>query len=86
MGHEEKRNGIKPVPDDPLQHMNKAQKRTYRLMLKVGWHMKFIRLQPHQRSVCVMTNQDMTKLGVLEDDGFLNRQPNIPLRNADTSP
>ena len=86
MGHEEKRNGIKPVPGDPLKYMNKAQIRTYRLMLNVGWYMKFIRIQPLERAVCVMTNQEMTMLGVLEDDGFLNRQPNIPLRSADTSP
>ena len=86
MGHEEKRNGIKPVPGDPLKYMNKAQIRTYRLMLKVGWRMKFIRLQQLQRAVCVMTNQEMTILGVLEDGGFLNRQPNIPLRSAETSP
>ena len=86
MGHEEKRNGIKPVPSDPLKYMNKAQIRTYRLMLRVGWHMKFIRIQPLQRAVCVMTNQEMTILGVLEDDGFLNRQPNIPLRSTETSP
>jgi len=36
MGYEEKRNGIKPVPSDPLKYMNKAQIRTYRLMLRVG--------------------------------------------------
>jgi hypothetical protein len=83
MGHEEKRNGIKPVPSDPLKYMNNAQTRTYRLMLKLGWHMKFIRRQPLQRAVCVMANQEMTILGVLEDNGFLNRQPNIPLRSAE---
>ena len=86
MEHKEKRKKTNPLPDDPLKYMNKAQIRTYRLMLRVGWHMKFIRLQPLQRAVCVMTNQEMTKLSVLEDDGFLNRKPNIPLRSADTSP
>ena len=83
MGHEEKRNGIKPVPSDPLKYMNEAQIRTYRLMLKIGWHMKFIRRQPLQRAVCIMTDPKMTALAVLEDDGFLNRQPNIPLRSAE---
>ena len=36
MGYEEKRNGIKPVPSDPLKYMNKAQIRTYRLIAYSG--------------------------------------------------
>ncbi|MEA1889873.1 MAG: hypothetical protein U9N50_08860 [Pseudomonadota bacterium] len=83
MKHEENRKGVKPVPGDPLKYMNEAQIHTYRLMRKFGWHMKFIRRQPLQRAVCVMTDPKMTALAVLEDNGFLNRQPDIPLRSTE---
>ncbi len=83
MKHEEKRKGVNPVPGDPLKYMNEAQIHNYRLMRQFGWHMKFIRRQPLQRAVCVMTDPKMTALAVLEDNGFLNRQPDILLRSTE---
>ena len=85
--HKEKRKGLNPVPDDPLKYMNEAQIRKYLLMQGFGMRIKFIRRSSlSQNPVCVMTDPEMTALAVLENDGFLNRQPNIPLRIAETSP
>ena len=83
MEQEEKRKGIKPVPDDPLGYLNEAQLFTYRRMAAFGWRIKFIRRPKYQSPVCVMTDSDETTLAVLEDDGFHNRQPNITLRGAE---
>ena len=84
MEHKEKRKRINPVPDDPLKYMNEAQIRTYLLMQGFGWRIKFIRRSSLlQNPVCVMTDPEMTALAVLENDGFLNRQPDITYRSAE---
>ena len=79
---EEKRKGIKPVPGDPLKYMNEAQIYTYQRMQADGWHLKFIRRPLFQRPVCIMTDQEKTALAVLEENGTLNKHPDIQLRSA----
>lgn len=82
MQFEEKRKGKQPIPDDVMGYLNNAQLHTYHLLQNFGWSIKFIRRAMFQRIVCVVTNQQNTTLAVIEDDGFLNRQPDIPLRSA----
>ena len=78
MGHEEKRKGIKPVPDDPLKYLNEAQVFTCHRMQSYGWRIKFIRRPLFQSPVCFMTDADEIMLAVIERDGFINRHPDIP--------
>ncbi|MEA1889523.1 MAG: hypothetical protein U9N50_07070 [Pseudomonadota bacterium] len=80
MEKKEKRKGVKPIPDDPLGYLNEAQLFTYRRMTASGWHIKFIRRPMYQNPVCVMTDSDETALALIEQNGFLNRHPDIPLR------
>lgn len=82
MQFDEKRKGVQPIPDDAMGYLNNAQLNTYHLLQRFGWHIKFIRRTMFQRIVCVLTNQQNTTLAVLEDDGFLNRKPDIPFRSA----
>ncbi len=84
MDHEEKRKGTKPVPDEPLEYLNEAQRFTYHRMKASGWRIKFIRRPMYQNPVCVMTDPDDTTLAVIERNGFLNRRPDIPLRNNES--
>lgn len=81
MVHEEKRKGIKPIPDNPLGYLNDAQQFTYRRMMASGWRIKFIRRPMYQNPVCVMTDSDETMLALIEKNGYLNKQPDIPLRS-----
>lgn len=81
MVHEEKRKGIKPVPDNPLGYLNDAQQFTYRRMKASGWYIKFIRRPMYQNPVCVMTDPDESMLALIEKNGYLNKQPGIPLRS-----
>ena len=81
MDHEEKRIGTKPVPDEPLEYLNEAQRFTYHRMKASGWRIKFIRRPMYQNPVCVMTDPDDSTLAVIERNGFLNRHPDIPLRS-----
>ena len=84
MDQEEKRKGIKPVPDDPLGYLNEAQRFTYHRMKRSGWRIKFIRRPMYQNPVCVMTDSNDTMLAHIEQNGFLNKQPDIPLRSDES--
>ena len=83
-GYEEKRKGIKPVPDDPLGYLNEAQIYTFRRVQQDGWYIKFLRRKPFQRPVCVLTNKSETMLAIIEANGFLNKEPGIQLRTVGT--
>ena len=81
MAQEEKRKGLKPVPDAPLVYLNEAQLFTYHRMTASGWRIKFIRRPMYQNPVFVMTDSDETLLAIIERNGFLNKKPDIPLRS-----
>jgi hypothetical protein len=81
MEYKEKRKGIKPIPDDPLGYLNEAQLFTYHRMTAVGWRIKFIRRPMYQSPVCFMTDSGEAALALIEQNGFLNQQPDIPLRS-----
>ncbi len=81
MEQEDKRKGLKPVPDNPLGYLNEAQQFTYRRMAESGWRIKFIRRPMYQRPVCVMTDSDETMLALIEQNGFLNKKPDIQFRS-----
>ena len=83
---ENRRKGVNPVPGDLLKYLNTAQIHTYHLMQKFGWDIKFIRRPLFQDPVCVLTDAEKTRLAVIEEDGFLNRQPDIALRSSENPP
>ena len=78
---DEKRTGIKPVPDDVISFMNEEQLIAYHSLESFGWYIKFIRRPMFQRPVCVMSNPDGTVNAVLEDDGTINESPDIIIRD-----
>lgn len=82
MVDEEKRTGEKPaVPDDLLSFMNEDQLMAYHSLERFGWYIKFIRRPLFQRPICVMSNPDGSTVGVLEDDGTMNENPDIVIRD-----
>jgi hypothetical protein len=83
MEYRERRSGTKPVPDDPLKYLNKAQLSTYRSMKKLGWDFKFIRRPLFQRAICVLINKEESILAVIEENGILNERPYISFRGAE---
>ncbi len=83
MAHEEKRKGIKPLPDDPLIYLNEAQVYSCHRMQTNGWRIKFIRRPLFQSPVCLMTDPDEIMMAVIERDGFINKHPDVPLRSAE---
>jgi hypothetical protein len=77
----EQRTGDKPVPDDLISFMNEEQLMAYHSLERFGWYIKFIRRPLFQRPICVMSNPEGTVVGVLEDDGNLNENPDIVIRD-----
>jgi hypothetical protein len=83
MEYEEKRVGINPIPEDPLGYLNAAQIFTYNRMTESGWHIKFVRRPMYESPLLFMTDSDETVLAVIEDNGYFNQQPDIPLRSTE---
>lgn len=77
---EDNRNTKRPVPEDLTSILNEEQLIAYHGLERFGWYIKFVRRPLFQRPVCVMSNPEGTILAVLEKDGSLNENPDIPLR------
>jgi hypothetical protein len=76
----EQRIGVPPVPDDLEETLNEAQIHTLRRMENFGWELKFIRRPLFQDVLPILLHLDSNKTGVLEEDGNLNMQRNLNLR------
>ena len=76
----DKRNGSKPVPDDVKEHLSYAQMALLRTIEGFGWSLKFVRRPLFQQPVIVVTNPDGSSIGILEEDGKLNLDPDIDTR------
>jgi hypothetical protein len=77
---EDKRKGDKPVPDDVTAYLNDAQLAVLHKIEGFGWGIKYIRRPLFLEPVVVVTNPDGSSIGILEDDGRLNMEPEIETR------
>ena len=76
----EKRERMSPVPKNYRSYMNDAQQCQLRTIEGFGWNVLFIRRPMFNKSVVVVTSQEGNSLGILEEDGRLNLEPNIEIR------
>ena len=76
----EQRIGVPPVPDDLEETLNKAQIHMLRRMENFGWELKFIRRPLFQDVLPILLHLDSNKIGVLEEDGTINMQRDLNLR------
>jgi hypothetical protein len=76
----EKRKGEKPVPDNLGETLNQAQLLALRQVENFGWSLRFVRRPLFQEPVPVVVSTDGETIGILEEDGRLNVQPDIKLR------
>ncbi len=77
---EDKRKGDKPVPDNVEQYMNEAQLSELHKIEGFGWKLLFVRHPLFQDPVLVVADANGRTLGVLEEDGRLNLEPDIQTR------
>ena len=76
----EQRIGKPPVPENLVDTLNEEQIVTLRRMEAFGWELKFIRRPLFQDVLPVMFHTDSNQFGVLEDDGTLNMQRDLNVR------
>jgi hypothetical protein len=77
---EEKRKGEKPVPEKIDNYLNEAQIRELHKIEGFGWKLEYVRRPLFQETVVVVTDANGGSIGVLEDDGRLNLDPDIKTR------
>ncbi|MCW9024208.1 MAG: hypothetical protein OQK73_05955 [Gammaproteobacteria bacterium] len=78
---EEKRKGETPIPDHVKDYLNEAQLGELHKIEGFGWELKFIRRPLFLEKVAVVINPEGNSIGILEEDGRLNLEPNIDLRD-----
>ena len=76
----DKRKGEKPVPDNAIEMLNQDQILALRRLEAFGWQLKFIRRPLFQEPVAVVIDADGRKIGILEEDGRINMEPDIAVR------
>ena len=65
-----------------MKELNPAQRLAVHHLESFGWELRFIRHPLFQDPVIVMTSPDGHKVGVLEEDGNINTEVDIPLRDC----
>ena len=82
MGMEkERRKGMAPVPEKLSEVLNDAQLLSLNKFEGFGWNLEFVSRPLFQEVVPVLFHPDTKKYGILRDDGTLNSQPDIQVRN-----
>lgn len=76
----EKRKGELPVPENAAEMLNRLQVLALRQMENFGWRLQFIRRPLFQDPVAVVVDGNGVKIGILEEDGRINMEPEIEVR------
>ena len=82
----ERRKGMKPVPEDFEELLSEAQLRTLRSIGRFGWQLHFIRRPLFQELVPVLINTESDKCAVHEENGSINEQVNLDIRDCTPAP
>lgn len=77
----EKRIRQAPIPTNYMDLLNDDQKRTMQKMEQFGWELKFVRRPLFQVPTAVMVDPSGAVYGVLEENGDLNRNYDIVIRD-----
>ena len=68
------------IPTNWQRYLNESQMMTYRTTSNFGWDLYFIRRILVDEPIVVMCNHLTKEIGVIEDSGDFNRNPDIQLR------
>jgi hypothetical protein len=77
---QDKRKGEEPVPHNAIEMLNEMQVLALRQIEGFGWRLQFIRRPLFQDPVPVVVDSYGKKIGVLEEDGRINMEPDIKVR------
>lgn len=76
----DKRKGEQPVPESLSDYLNESQMAALHTIENFGWKLMFVRRPVFQEPVIIVVNGDGSQIGVLEEDGRLNLEANIQIR------
>jgi hypothetical protein len=76
----EKRNKQKPIPNNINDYLNEAQRVSLRQIESYGWRLEFIRRPLFQDPVPVVFGPTNGQIGVLLEDGTIDKSANILVR------
>ena len=77
---QDKRKGNKAVPDNATEMLNELQILALRRIESFGWRLQFIRRPLFLEPVAVVADGNGIKIGILEEDGRINMEPEIKVR------
>jgi hypothetical protein len=78
--YEDRRTGKKPVPENLDKYLNEAQLSALQEVEGLGWKLMFIRRPSQRKTVAVVVDAKGHIMGVLENDGSINKQSDIIIR------
>ncbi len=76
----DKRNKQKPIPNNIDDFLNEDQLIALRQIESFGWHLEFIRRPLFEDPVPVVFGPQNGQIGVLKEDGTIDKSPNILVR------
>ena len=78
--NEDKRHSGHQVPEHHNTYLTEDQIRELKRMEGFGWQLKFIRRPLFKPAIVVLCSNDNDSIGVLEEDGTLNMEPDVEIR------
>jgi septum formation topological specificity factor MinE len=81
---DEKRKGEKAIPDNVEDYLNELQQEILIVVGKYGWSLKFVRRSASKAPVIVIEDADGKTIGVLEENGAINYESGIVLREGNS--
>jgi hypothetical protein len=78
----ERRKVDKPIPDNLDDTLNDFQLMALPALERFGWELRFVRRPLFQEAVPVVCNAEGTMVGVLEEDGRLNLELDVQIRDS----
>ncbi len=81
MNSVDKRKGEMPIPENLEDYLNESQMLTIHRIINFGWEIRFIRRPLFQYPVAVLWNPQGEQIGILEEDGRINLESDIQLRD-----
>lgn len=77
----DKRGTQEPVPADLHLYLNERQLKTLATLKAFGWILAFVRRPLFERPVVVVSSPGAQQYATIEEDGALNLEPNIFIRD-----
>jgi hypothetical protein len=78
----EKRKGEKPIPNNVEDYLNLFQMDALGTIRDNGWTLKFVRRSDSDQLTIVLESIDGQEMAVLEEDGEINYESGIVIRDS----